>query len=93
MERQESHPTPLIDRSWMVCQYFIHALVSSGKRKKALDPGAAEGGGDASHIAPGTIIVGRPLRWPHPSRSSPVERTQQKYGDPGRPRGRIYTQK
>jgi hypothetical protein len=68
MEGQASHPTPLIDRFWMVCQYSTRALVSSGKRKKALDPGAAEGGGDASHIAPGTIIVGRPVRCPHPSR-------------------------
>ena len=60
----------------MVCEYSTPGLVSSGKRKKALDPGAAEGGGNASHIAPGTIIVGRPVRCPHPSRSSPVELTR-----------------
>jgi hypothetical protein len=74
----------------MVCEYSIPGLVSSGKHKKALDPGAAEGGGDTSHIASGTIIVGRPVRYPHPSPSSPVGLTQQMYGDPGRPRDCRY---
>src|SRR5215813_6021786 len=74
----------------MVCQYSTRGLVSSGKGNKALNPGTAEGGGDASHITPGTIIVGRPVRCPHPPRSSPIVPTQQKYGDPGRPRNYIY---
>jgi hypothetical protein len=43
----------------MLCQYSRPAQVSSGKRNRALDPGAADGGGDASDIATGTVIVGR----------------------------------
>jgi hypothetical protein len=42
----------------MVCQYSTCRLVSSGKRDRALDPGAAEGGEDASDVATSTIMVG-----------------------------------
>jgi hypothetical protein len=41
----------------MVCQYSTCGLVSSGKRDRALDPGVVEGGGDASNVATGTVIV------------------------------------
>lgn len=43
----------------MVCQYSTRRLVSSGKRDRAFDPEAAEGGGDASNVATGTVIVVR----------------------------------
>jgi hypothetical protein len=43
----------------MLCQYSTHGLVSRGKRDRALDPGAADGSGDASDIATGTVIVDR----------------------------------
>jgi len=49
----------LIRANGMVCHYPRPAQVSSGKRNRALDPGAADGGGDASDIATGTVIVGR----------------------------------
>jgi hypothetical protein len=59
VDEEESQPKPLINMLWMVCQYSTRGFVSSGKRDIALDPGAAEGGDDASHTATGTIIVGR----------------------------------
>jgi hypothetical protein len=54
----EKPPRPLRERSGMVCQYSTRGLVSSGKRDRVLDPGAAEGGEDASEVATGTVIVG-----------------------------------
>jgi hypothetical protein len=42
----------------MLCQYSTRRLVSSGKRDRALNPGAGDGGGDASDVATGTVIVG-----------------------------------
>jgi hypothetical protein len=41
----------------MVCQYSTRGFVSSEKHDRAVDPGAAEGGGDASDIATGTVMV------------------------------------
>ena len=43
----------------MLCQYSTRRLVSSGKRDRALNPGAGDGSGDASDVATGTVIVGR----------------------------------
>jgi hypothetical protein len=43
----------------MVCQYSRRGLVSRGKRNRALNPGAGDGGSDASDVATGTVIVGR----------------------------------
>ena len=42
----------------MVCQYSTRGLMLSGQRDRVLDPGAAEGGEDASEAAIGTVIVG-----------------------------------
>jgi hypothetical protein len=59
----------------MVCQYSTCRLVSSGKRDRALDPGAAEGGEDTSDVATSTIMVGHSRmlpespHGPHPSGS------------------------
>jgi hypothetical protein len=55
----------------MVCQYSTRGLVSSEKHARDRDPEAVEDGGDASHIVPGSVMVGRPVRCPHPSRPSP----------------------
>jgi hypothetical protein len=43
----------------MVCQHSTRGLVSSEKHGMALELRAAEGGGDASDVATGTIIVVR----------------------------------
>jgi hypothetical protein len=55
---ESSHP-PLLDLSWMVCHYSTRRLVSSGKRDRALDHGAAEGGDDTSDIATGAVMAVR----------------------------------
>ena len=55
----------------MVCQDSTRNLVSSGKRDRALDPGAAEGGGDAFDITTGTVMAIRPMHCLHPLRPIP----------------------
>ena len=44
MDGQESRRTPLIDMSWMVCQYSTRGLVSSEKHETAAEPGAEQEG-------------------------------------------------
>jgi hypothetical protein len=56
---QETRYLSLIRAHGMLCQYSRPAQVSSGNRNRALDPGAAEGGEDASDIGIDTVIVGR----------------------------------
>jgi hypothetical protein len=58
MEGQESHPTPLIDRSWMVCQYSTRGLVSSGKHETPAEAGAEGRGGNTLGVAIATEVLG-----------------------------------
>jgi hypothetical protein len=48
----------------MVCQYSTRGFVSSEKHDRAVDPGAAEGGGDAFDIV--TVFVVRSRALPEP---------------------------
>src|SRR5262245_4186091 len=82
MKGQESQPTPLIDLSWLVCQYTTRGLVASGKRKTPSETGVEWRGRDTL----GEVIAAEVMRgygppahsWAHQRHGSSTFSTHRK---------------
>jgi hypothetical protein len=68
----------------MLCQYSTRGRVSSGKRDRALDPGAADGGDETSEVSTAPSSGAAPVRCPNYFQPSPVELTPHTCGERGR---------